>query len=149
MKSFAFVILAFTAALAANVVPVDPFLEDIPFGANAGAVLDAMKDAGYTMQETSDDLYIGVRGDERLEYRFSGDFPSGAVTQTFSQYTLRGLSSVALGEKLDAWTERIRKVWDGPAAVSVDGALLWIVPGMYTIALHTDGADLLVTVNWD
>lgn len=143
MKSFAFVILAFTAALAANVVPVDPFLEDIPFGANAGAVLDAMKDAGYTMQETSDDLYIGVRGDERLEYRFSGG------SQVFAEYTLRGLSSVALGEKLDAWTERIRKVWDGPAAVSVDGALLWIVPGMYTIALHTDGADLLVTVNWD
>jgi hypothetical protein len=143
MKSFAFVILAFTAALAANVVPVDPFLEDIPFGANAGAVLDAMKGAGYTMQETSDDLYIGVRGDERLEYRFSGG------SQVFAEYTLRGLSSVALGEKLDAWTERIRKVWDGPAAVSVDGALLWIVPGMYTIALHTDGADLLVTVNWD
>jgi hypothetical protein len=143
MKSFAFVILAFTAALAANVVPVDPFLEDIPFGANAGAVLDAMKDAGYTLQETSDDLYIGVRGDERLEYRFSGG------SQVFAEYTLRGLSSVALGEKLDAWTERIRKVWDGPAAVSVDGALLWIVPGMYTIALHTDGADLLVTVNWD
>jgi hypothetical protein len=143
MRSFAFVILAFSAALAANIVPVDPFLEDIPFGANAGAVLEAMTGAGYTMQESSDDVYIGVRGDEHLEYRFSGD------SQVFSEYTLRGLSSVALGEKLDAWSKRIGKVWGDPAAASVDGSQLWIVPGMYTIALHTAGADLLVTVTWD
>ncbi len=142
MKSFAFVILAFTAALAANVVPADPFLEDIPFGAVADAVRSAMTDAGYTLQESSDDLILGERGDESLEYRFSGGSP------VFAEYTLRGLSSVALGEKLDAWFERIVKVWDGPAATSVDGAQLWIVPGMYTIALHTSGADLLVTVTW-
>jgi hypothetical protein len=143
MRSFAFIILAFTAALAANVVPADPFLEDIPFGAVAEAVRSSMTNAGYTLQESADELLVGVRGDESLEYRFSGG------SQVFAEYTLRGLSSAALGEKLDAWTERIGKVWDGPAAVSVDGSMLWIVPGMYTIALHTDGADLLVTVTWD
>ncbi|MCX7022128.1 MAG: hypothetical protein NTW26_07655 [bacterium] len=143
MKSFAFIILAFTAAMAANVAPMDPFLEEIPFGANAGAVLDAMTDAGYTQQESSDEICIGVRGDERLEYRFSGD------SQTFAEYTLQGPSSVALEGKLGTWTERICKVWDNPAAMSTDGSKLWIVPGMYTIALHIEGADLLVTVTWD
>jgi|GEM_PF-6807077 len=142
MKSFAFIILAFTAALAANIVPVDPFLEDIPFGAVADAVRSAMTDAGYTLQEASDELIIGVRGDERLEYRFSGG------SQVFAEYTLRGLSSVALGEKLDAWAERLSGIWGDPAAASVDGSQLWIVPAMYTIALHTEGADLLVTVTW-
>jgi len=144
MKTFAFFLtLAFTAALATTIAPVDPFLEEIPFGADAGAVLEAMTDAGYTVQELSDELIVGVRGDERLEYRFSGG------SQTFAQYTFQGSSSSALGEKLDAWTERICKVWDDPAALSTDGAKLWIIPGMYTIALHIEGADLLVTVTWD
>jgi hypothetical protein len=149
MRSFALLILAFTATLAANVVPVDPFLEGIPFGADAEAVSAAAKDAGYactSLEGASDDssheLIEGVRGDERLEYRFS----NGA--QTFAQYTFQGSSSSALGEKLDAWTERICKVWDDPAEVCTDGAKLWIIPGMCTIALHIEGADLLVTVRW-
>jgi hypothetical protein len=143
MKSLALMTLAFTAALAANVVPADPFLENVAFGAVADAVRSAMTDAGYTVQESSDDLIVGVRGDERLEYRFSGGL------QVFAEYTLRGLSSAALREKLDVWTERLSRVWDGPAEASSEGAKLWIIPGMYTIALHPDGADLLVTIDWD
>ncbi|HUT99052.1 MAG TPA: hypothetical protein VM054_08250 [bacterium] len=150
MKSFALIILAFTATLAANVVPVDPFLEEIPFGADAEAVSAAMSDAGYTATgtgtfgpESSSDLITGVRGDERLEYRFSGG------SQTFARYSVEKASSVALNDKLDEWSERLQEVWGNPAAVSVDGSKLWIVPGMYTIALHIEGAGLLVTVTWD
>jgi hypothetical protein len=143
MKSLALLTLAFTAALATTVVPADPFLEEIAFGAVADAVRPAMTDAGYTLVESSDKFIIGVRGDESLEYRFSGG------SQVFAEYTLRGLSPAALGEKLDAWTERLQRVWGDPAAVSVDGSKLWIVTGMYTIALHAEGNDLLVTVTWD
>jgi len=77
----------------------------------------------------SDELIIGVRGDERLEYRFSG------ASQTFAEYTPEGLTSVKLVEELEAWNRRIGNVWDDPAAVSTDGSKLWIVPGMCTIAL--------------
>jgi hypothetical protein len=143
MRTFAIVVLFVTAALAVSIAPVDPFLEGIPFGAVADAVVEAMRDAGYSLTESSDDLIIGVRGNERLEYRFTAGGPSSV------EYSVEEPSSAALKDKLDAWSERIGNVWGPPSAVDVKGAKIWIVPHTYSIRLYTADAGLIVSVVWD
>lgn len=143
MRTFAIIILTVTAALATSVVPVDPFLEQIPFGAVADAVTEAMKDAGYTLQESSAELIIGVRGNERLEYRFdAGGGPS------FAEYSLEA-DSATLVNGLDTWRERLSNTWGTPSAASVEGSQLWIIPHMYSIRLYIEDAGLIVSVSWD
>mgnify|MGYP000157573306 CR=1 FL=1 len=142
MKSLGFIVLTAVVALALNTLPEDPFLAGIPLGADADAVLAAMNDGGYEVRESSDVLVVGVRGDERLEYRFSGGAP------TFARYTLERAASTLPADGLEGWERRIEGVWGAPAAVSVEGSKLWLIPDLYSIALHAEGTELVVTVRW-
>ncbi len=146
MKIFPLLIIAVTAAVAAYVTgydPEDPFLEGMEFGADADAVTEAMKDAGYSLTESSGDLIIGVRGNERLEYRFDA-----AGGPTFAEYSIEADSATLVNE-LDTWRERLSNTWGTPSAASVEGSLLWIIPHTYSIRLSTEDAGLIVSVSWD
>ena len=145
MKTFAMLAILVTAAVAAYVTgydPEDPFLEGMEFGADADAVAEAVTAAGYDLEESSDDLIIGVRGNERLEYRFDV-----AGEPSFAEYS-QETASATLGDALDAWRERLSATWGEPSAVSAEGSQLWIVPDAYTIRLYAEADRLVVAIDW-
>ncbi|MCK4594955.1 hypothetical protein KAU45_10670 [bacterium] len=142
MKALPLLLIA-VAAYATGVEPSDPFLEGIEFGADADVVVEVMKGAGYGLQESSDDLIIGVRGNERLEYRFTA-----AGEPSFAEYSLEA-DSATVEDELDTWRERLSNTWGTPSAVSVDGYQLWIIPHAYSIRLYTEDAGLIVSISWD